>query len=74
MDIRKQLANCSTSRIPYRYDLGALGDSSISYFVDNGLTQGILCTQDGGPANHESLNIANANAGIISERSGDTLA
>jgi hypothetical protein len=55
MDIVKQLAECSTSSVPYRYDLGAGRDSSISYFVDNGFTQGFLCTQDSGPAHHESL-------------------
>ncbi len=73
MDIVKQLAACSTSTIPYRYDLGTDRDSSVSYFVNNGFTQGFLCTQDSGSANHESLSVSEAQAGIGSERSGNTL-
>jgi hypothetical protein len=65
MDIVKQLAACSTSSVPYRYDLGTVRNCSISYFVDNGLGQGFLCTQDGGPS------VSEAQAGITSERSGN---
>ena len=71
MDMRKQLAGCSTLSIPYRYDLGTERDSSFSYFVDNGLTQSVLGTQYGGSTNHESLNVSNAQAGIVSERDGN---
>ena len=73
MDIRKQLANCSTSTIPYRYDLRSERNFGFSYFVDNGLTQSVLGTQDGGAACHESMNVSNADAGIVSDGSGDTL-
>ena len=73
MDIRKQLATASTSTVPYRYDLGAERDRGISYFVDNGLTQRFLCTQDSGSADHESLSISNAQSGVAGERAGNVL-
>ena len=49
MDTQKLLADCSTSSIPYRYDLRAGGNYGISYFVDNGLTQRLVGAQDGWP-------------------------
>ena len=67
MDIKKYLAECSTLSIPYRYDLGTLGDCGISYFVNNGLTQGLLSRQDGGPADHESLGIGHTQPSICSK-------
>ena len=73
MDIRKQLAMCSTSAVPYRYDLGPERDRGISYFVDNGLTQRFLCTQDSGSADHERLSVGDAETGICRERDGNTL-
>ena len=74
MDIQKLLAACSTSSIPYRYDLGTGRDCGISYFVDNGLTQSFLCTQDSGSANHESLSVSDAQSGVASECAGNVLA
>ncbi len=49
----------SSLSIPYRYDLSTGGDFGISYFVDNGLTQGFFGTQDGSPADHESFCVCN---------------
>ena len=68
----EQNMTCAELRIPYRYDLGVGRDLGFSYFVDNGLTLGVLCTQDSGAAHHESLNVLNVQAGIVSECSGDT--
>ena len=73
MDTRQLLDACSTSSIPYRYDLGPGRDGRVSYFVDNGLTQGFLGGQDSGTSDHESLSVTEAQAGITSERSGNVL-
>jgi hypothetical protein len=74
MDISKLLTTCETSAVPYRYDLGAGRDAGISYFVDNGLTQSFLCTQDSGSRNHESLSVSEVQSGICCEGGSDTLA
>ena len=66
-------ADCSTSNIPYRYDLGAGRDSGISYFMDNGLTQGFLRSQDCSSADHESLNVGDVEATIRGNRRGNIL-
>jgi hypothetical protein len=54
----RNILDCSISDIPYRYDLGPEGNNGISYFVDNGLTQGFLGSQDRSSADHESLNVS----------------
>ena|ERR1017187_3786869 len=57
-------ADCSTSNIPYRYDLGVGRDTGISYFVDNSPTQGFLSSQDGSPTDHQCLNIGKTEATV----------
>lgn len=66
-------SNVSISTIPYRYDPGIRGDCGISYFVDNGFSQGILSVQNSGTANHQSLSITNAYSGVRSENVSDVL-
>ena len=51
----RNVFDCSISDIPYRYDLGTGRDNGVSYFVDNGLTQGFLGSQDCGSADHERV-------------------
>jgi hypothetical protein len=65
--------DANTSSIPYRYDLGVGRDCSISYFVNNQLQEGFLGVQNSGSANHQTLGIGDAEAGVGGKYGSDIL-
>lgn len=48
--------------IPYRYDLGPGRNHGISYFVNDGLRQGILSVQNSRSAYHQFFSVVDANS------------